>query len=314
MQDKNELLNQAIDKKHEVCRPTILFKYRPFDELTFDMLGNGYIYLCPAEKLDDPSECVTTVDMENYYDILNNTLRRECVELILNMVKPYTSQDNYEMARNMVYRIMTPDFRMRNNFLLDYSSELQEMCPNIDTSPIMNWLVNIPSLLDDQKYKPQIETLLLKGLNAREEIGICSLAESCDIEDMWTKYANNDTGYCIEYDLSEYEFKHYLFPVVYEDNKETNLIIQTVATFIGQMIFHLSNKQANVDRSQFLRLFLTKDTKWAYQKEWRIIDKAGDKIKSPNIRKIILGKNIHPADKINIIKFCNEKDILYTER
>lgn len=314
MQNKTDFLNKTIDKKQVVSCPTSLFKYRPFDEHTFDMLENNYIFLCPAENLDDPSECVTTVNMENYYDVLTDSLRRECIEQILKMIKPYTTQGNYETARNLIYKIMMPDFRMKNNFLLDYSPELQEMCPGIDISPIINWLVNIPQLLDDSQLKPQIENLLLKGLNARKEMGICSLAESCDIEEMWTSYAENESGYCIEYDFSDYEFRSYLYPVVYEDNKETNLVIQTVATFIGQMIFQLSNKQVNADRSQFLRLFLTKDTKWAYQKEWRIIDKAGDKLKAPKIKGIILGGKVPPDDKINIIKYCNEKGILYTER
>ncbi len=29
--------------------PRTLFKYRPFDEHTYDMLENGYLYLCPAK-------------------------------------------------------------------------------------------------------------------------------------------------------------------------------------------------------------------------------------------------------------------------
>ena len=303
-------LNKCIDNKEEVSRPTTFFKYRPFDEFSFDMLENNYIYLCPAEKLDDPSECVTTINIENYYDVVNDSLRRECVEEIMKIIKPYMSQENYDLATNEMHRIMTPDFRMRNHFLLDYSSELQKMCPGVDIAPIINWLANIPQMLDDPKVKPQIEALIMKGMNARKETGICSLAESSDIKDMWEKYADNESGYCIEYDLSDYEFKNLLFLVFYEDNKETNLIMQTVATFLGQMIFQLSNNQIDADRSQFLRLFLTKETKWSYQKEWRIIDKAGDKIKAPKINRIILGSKISDFNKKKIQEYCLKNNII----
>lgn len=314
MDNKISFLNKCIENKEEVSRPTSFFKYRPFDEFAFDMLENDYIYLCPAEKLDDQSECVTTINMENYYDIVNDSLRRECVEQIMKMIKPYMSEDNYELAINEMYRIMTPSFNMRNNFLLDYSFELQKMCPNVDIAPVINWLVNIPKMLDDPKIKPQIEMLLLKGLNARKETGICSLAESCDIQEMWDNYADNESGYCIEYDLSDYEFNNMLFPVVYEDNKETNLVMQIVATFLGQMIFQLSNKQVDSDRSQFLRLFLTKETKWAYQKEWRLIDGAGIKLKAPKIKRIIMGRNISLTNFEALNNICNLKSIKLTKR
>ena len=314
MNNKIDFLNKCIDKKEEVSRQTSFFKYRPFDEFTFDMLEKDYVYLCSAEKLDDPSECVTSINMENYYDVVNDTLRRECVEQIMKMIKPYMSEDNYELAINEMYRIMTPSFNMRNNFLLDHSFELQKMCPNVDIAPVINWLVNIPKMLDDPKIKPQIEMLLLKGINARKETGICSLAESCDIQDMWDNYADNESGYCIEYDLSDYEFKNMIFPVVYEDNKETNLVMQTVATFLGQMIFQLSNNQIDADRSQFLRLFLTKETKWAYQKEWRLINNANEKLKAPFIKRIILGKNVRSEDKEKMFLFCTKHNIKLEEK
>ena len=59
-----------------------LFKYRPFDEHTYDMLEKGYLYLCPAKKLDDPSECVVSFDVQDYIDIQTNQLTKYCVEQI----------------------------------------------------------------------------------------------------------------------------------------------------------------------------------------------------------------------------------------
>lgn len=310
MESKKDFLNRLIDNpSYSGDRPLRLFKYREFDKYTFEMLETKEIFLCVAEKLDDPSECVVSVDVEGYYDVVNDTLRRECVEAIMKMIQPYMSEDNYEIARNEMYRIMTPDFKMRNNFLLDYSSELQDMCRGVNIAPVINWLASIPKLLDERQFKSQIEGLLLKGINARKETGICSLAELGDIEDMWNNYAHNKSGYCIEYDMVDYEFNSSLFPVVYEDNKETNLVMQTVATFLGQMINKFSNNQIDSDRSQFLRLFLTKDTKWSYQKEWRVIGKANDKVKAPKIRRIIVGANASTENKEKLREFCNKNQI-----
>ena len=47
--------------------PKKLFEFRNFDEFTFDMLENHYVYLAPAEKLDDPFDCLTNVNLERVY-------------------------------------------------------------------------------------------------------------------------------------------------------------------------------------------------------------------------------------------------------
>ena len=38
--------------------PKILYKYRPFDKYTVEMFDNNYLYLSPADNLDDQFEIV----------------------------------------------------------------------------------------------------------------------------------------------------------------------------------------------------------------------------------------------------------------
>lgn len=78
--NKITFLNNKIDNKEATYNgPKYLCKYRSFDKFTFDMLENNYLYLCPAENLDDPTECLTSIELENLYDIENDCLSRECV-------------------------------------------------------------------------------------------------------------------------------------------------------------------------------------------------------------------------------------------
>ena len=66
---------------------------------------------------------------------------------------------------------------------------------------------------------------------------------------MWDNYAANSTGYCIEYDLSDYELAKNVLPVIYQNERETNIIIQLVGSFIGQMITGFSNGQIRSNSS-----------------------------------------------------------------
>lgn len=51
-EEKIAYLNQIIFSKFciDYKGPKLLYKYRPFDRFTFDMLENEYIFLCPVEK------------------------------------------------------------------------------------------------------------------------------------------------------------------------------------------------------------------------------------------------------------------------
>ena len=309
--NKIEYLNKRIKDKDQFVYegPKSLFKYRAFDEHTFDMLENKYLFLCPAEKLDDPTECMTTVDYGRLIELQTNNLKRECVDQIVQLIKPYTTPENYEIARSKIYRILNANGTVRPNFLLDVFPELQELAPGVNLAPLVNWLVGIPEMLDKPEIRGQIEPLIALAYNARKEMGICSLSENNDIDYMWKNYAADSSGYCIEYDMEHYEGNKDILPVIYQDERETNSIIQLVGSFIGQMITGFSNGQIAADKSHFIRLFLTKYKKWEYQNEWRLIGEANEKPTAPKIIRIYIGKNAITENKRKITGFAKENGL-----
>ena len=193
--------------------------------------------------------------------------------------------------------------------MLDVAFDIQELVPEIDTAPLINFLGSIPEKLDDPKIKEQLEKLLALAYHARQGMGICSLSALKNLNEMWQNYADDAKGYCIEYDLREYENVNLLFPVVYQDNRETNIVTNMIAAFIGQMIVGMSYGQIAADRSQFMRMFLTKDTKWAYQKEWRLHDDANDKLPAPTIHAVYFAKNMTAQNKKQMLDCCQKYDI-----
>lgn len=309
--EKIKYLNDFFNKKEsfKYYGPKTLFKYRAFDKFTFDMFENDYVYLCPAEKLDDPTECDVSFDIQDIYDIDNDGLKRKCIDKLTEQLRPFTTSENYEKAQSIINSTLNRDGTVRPNFMLDAYFDLQSLVPETDIAPFINWIVDIPNRVNDPKIKPQIEKLFAIGYNAKKETGICSLAESNDVSDMWENYASNSSGYCIEYDVSDYEFNCGIFPVVYQDDRQTNIIEQIVYNFIGELIFGLSDGQVDADKSQFLRLFLTKNLKWDYQKEWRLLGDAGQKIKAPKIKTIYIGKNASADDRQKMQEYCDRHNI-----
>ena len=144
--DKINYLNQIMQNKDKFIYngPKSLYKYRPFDEYTFDMLENKYVYLCPAEKEDDETECLTTVDFERLFDLETNNLKKECLNQVIEFIRPYLTEKNYEIEKNKILSIARQDGTVPANCMLDLSLELQAMAPEgIDIAPFVNWIVGI---------------------------------------------------------------------------------------------------------------------------------------------------------------------------
>ena len=303
-----DLINAKINRK-DIPIPSFLYKYRPFDEYTFDMLEKGYVYLCPAEKLDDPSECKVDFSFNDFYDLKSNRLTLKGIDMLLEYVRPYTTKENFQRIKSVVARTLMRDGSVRRNLLLDSWTEIQELLPEADGGSLINWLGSIPEKLNDPQIRFKFIELFSLARDARHDMGICSLSELKDCDKMWNDYAGKASGYCIEYDVKEYENINLLFPVVYQDNRENNIVTSILSSFIGEMIYGLSYGQAVVDKSQYMRLFLTKETKWSYQKEWRLLGDANQKLPTPKIHAIYLGENMQESDKRQLTKFCIKHNI-----
>lgn len=312
-ENKITFINQKL-RGQEPEVPRCLYKYRPFDSYTFDMLDNAYLYLCPAKNLDDPSECTVSFDMQDYFDFESNRLNFRCVELILEIIRPHTSEDNFNNLRSVIARTITPDGYVKRNWLLDASFELQKYAPKEDCIALVNWLGNIPEMLDSPTIRPQMEKLFLAAYTAREKVGICSLTVLENCEEMWENYTEGSSGYCVEYDMSGYEGDDDLFPVIYDDSRANNIVMTIVSDFIAQFINSMSGGQLKADRSNYLRMFLTKAEKWDYQHEWRIIGDAKECIAAPAIKAIYLGKNVSDENRQAMQQYCAKHGIVCIQR
>ena len=121
----NEFVNAWLEGK-EVEIPEFLYKYRPFDEHSFDMLENEYIYLCKARRLDDPSECKATYDLDDYYNIETGCVKSRAIDLILDYLRPYSTTQHFEIMRRLVNSAATPGGEISGSRLLMVAIDMQE--------------------------------------------------------------------------------------------------------------------------------------------------------------------------------------------
>ena len=307
----NALLREG--NLHRYFGPNTLYRYRAFNEYNLDSLQKGYVFLCAAENLDDETECMATITTSDITECSTNGVAKYFVGKLLSKIKPLCSKDDFNKILGVINKYMHRNGRFGNTQLFEAAGEISEYCPQFDEAEFINVIKNAQDIENNPQVMQQMGKLIELALAARKTVGVCSLSKRCDIEEMWQKYADNDAGYCIEYDLSNYQNSN-VFPVIYNDERETNVVVAVVSVFIGAFINAMSNNQLQGDVSEYFRLFLSKYTKWAYQEEWRILGDANTKIEAPAIKRIILGRNV-TEDNAKIIKdYCSSKSIECIQR
>lgn len=108
---------------------------------------------------------------------------------------------------------------------------------------------------------------------------------------MWSHYADNHKGFCIEYDFGADVLKEsgvIVFPVVYSSMRP-KIPYETVFFSEEQALKNVNTQNIN---ERFFLSMLTKDKIWSYEREWRILIHAQEEpmnIPAPPVSCIYLG-------------------------
>jgi hypothetical protein len=128
----------------------------------------------------------------------------------------------------------------------------------------------------------------------KDNIGIFSLSRNRSNLVMWSHYANNHKGYCVEFDLTPEKF-------IKGENYD---LIQSDVDYDAPL-------NTAYNRNNIKSFFSHKYTDWKYEEEVRFIsDKSGlHKFKEGSIKAIYLGANCNEIVKTCISEFCKSKSI-----
>ncbi len=304
-----ELGEPYSHQEHLTRFPKKLYKYRSFDDFTEDMIVNKYLYLCQAEKLDDQFECAANFSYDSIFK-REGIIKRAVIDEIADMVSNFPSSLSKNDFKKLLHKCLDRD----NNFDIKRTAAIAaERQDGLTEQEAVAVLETFGALLSgmwqNEANLKSFKSVVMKALNARKEIGICSLSETNKSQVMWEMYSHNYEGYCIEYESnSSINFQLNTFPVVYGNKRETNIIKILVGTFLESFVASISNGQiSQIDRGlDYIYLFLTKFSEWSFQKEWRIIGEANFKFPAPKIAAIYVGKKCSDENIQRIVNWSKE--------
>ena len=226
--------------------PQSIFKYKCFNELCKKDLINSTIHISTPDKFNDPYDCALSINSSNLTEYTLQTMPQQLEAVMMN-----NASDQIMMQKLIKTIAGTRQLKDRVEAMADfYYAEGGDA--NIARDKIIDFLTKafafVDKLVDQRNFN-----------GIKPAFKICSFSESHKSIIMWSHYACQHRGICIEYDTDTMRKKNnlltrLLYPVFYQNNMIT-------------MSEYITNQGDNV--LYFHQLALIKSVEWQYEKEWR---------------------------------------------
>ncbi|WP_165758916.1 DUF2971 domain-containing protein [Niastella yeongjuensis] len=230
--------------------PKSFFKYRWLTERTIQTIEEGYIWLAEIASLNDPFECSIQFDND------------ECL-------RHFYGSDQFRLT----FEIMTGQ-RLTTKEISVLSTSDKPYDEYLKICALRKIAIGINS--EEQLKKVQRRwTEIVEEMN--RNLRICSFSLNSSSLLLWSHYACEHKGICIEYDLEDVdEIRAFMQPVMYRDRVHKIGLFEEYTTM------------------QMIGASLIKSKDWVYEQEWRLTifkqkDKFPQKMKVPVPKGIYLG-------------------------
>ena len=318
-------VEQAI--YHKYCNiPNSLYKYRSFDKNEYwrDMLEEDLTVLSRPKDFNDLYDCAFSFSAEERGI---EHFKRNLDELLskLSSLHKFSSEEINILNKSENFFYLT--------LILQKEEPLVEGKNIKETSEILEKII-----LNQFRYSGS-----LFEERIRDNMFIYCFSETNKSIRMWSLYADDNKGYCIEYNFPELGVDHHLtrmiFPVIYSDTlfdsdnyinpgsvdkKFNNVLISFVDGMshndgINQPLFDFSQIENPYDKNYNNMVFcyaaINKSKEWEYEKEWRYVFPIGPitaekvPIRFPKPKGIYLGAKVDEEYREEVLKIAEERNI-----
>ena len=212
--------------------PSKLHKFKTFNVNTLKMLHQGTAYYADPKTFNDPLDCNPEIDAD---------ISLEMIEEIIRVIWPNHTLP-YAFGKTAEQVISETKHHIFNQNGDDFIS--------VDDST--------------QRYRRQLSSYILDSI--KNEIGVSgvfSLSEEWKNVLMWSHYAEDHKGICIEFDT--YWRNYYeIIKINYHGSRVMKL------SDIYKWKVH---KDSDAERTLYDQYYSNKSSDWKYEKEWRVLSK-----------------------------------------
>jgi len=223
--------------------PKRLYKYRAFNVNTLRLLTGAEVYYSEPASFNDPLDSRPTIQVDTDRMALEKLLYRMLVK---------TADKEHALKTIGNHRYMSTEYG-------DYKTDPQT------EAYYMRLLAS------------NVKELLYEELGKR---GVLSLAERWNCPLMWSHYADDHRGLCIEYDMTDNTCKG-LRPVEYRMPRSIK---------VSDLIEWKIKRSTSAERAIRKVFYFAKAPQWRYEREWRdVVSPVGSSPAPAHVSSIYFG-------------------------
>ena len=296
--------------------PKKLYKYRTCNRQNFKALKEKQIYMPCADEFKDPFDYTLNFDLSKQTEELERFFKANIDQMVFIGIQGLLKKVG---TRYSEFSLKDVKFIRENYFLEDgtcleekFEKEIVSRGKSTEVSLYKRAKEFISTFVIDNETKiHEMAESMAKKINEmsrrpREKSLVYCMTEDKSCGPMWENYADGYTGFCIEYDFSNwedkpfYEIKNliYLLPVIYLKEKPV---------FNMELFFELATRQfvfgEKIGKNIPLQIdlnkqLLRKQIDYDYEKEWRFsIKNEGNHFQPFSfVSAIYMGKDILEKD------------------
>lgn len=272
--------------------PKKLYKYRIYNINTLRLLTASEVYYAAPEQLNDPLDCKPTIE--------NDTDRLELEKLYYKMLKE-AHDKKLEAAHNAYNKIFNiDDIKLPET---NHSKEYARKKIYEHRYSATQYGKYDDNYEGELYYKENLINVIQNILY--EEIGkkgVLSLSEKWNCPLMWSHYADEHRGLCIEYDMTDHDCRN-IKAVDYKHPRSIKV----------SDIIAWKKHSIEAENNILNTFFYSKARQWHYEKEWRDINKSGVNSAPFKISAIYFGFRCDESIKTCIVKLFTGKPIKFYE-
>ena len=262
--------------------PQSLFKYLSFGERLLEQLCYKQVYYASPASFNDPLDCQPVVTADG--GISNDALEQLLAEMIRRR-----SRKEIDVAMKKLTLQEEGDTARRNALVENEAKK---------TIGILGYEATNPEIVDQTGYHHDGLTRAI-GHEMRKGYGtgLLCLSSKFDSPLMWSHYADQHRGVCIEYDVSKVK-QGSLHKVFYDTAR---------AVSANQLHDFFVSGNENTRSAIDTACLLTKSTEWRYESEWRILGPLGLRKSPGTLKSVIFGMRCTETLQYAIVKSMEDR-------
>lgn len=238
---------------------TKLYKYRSFGVNSLTELCESEVYFSDPKKFNDPLDCSPT---------LINDLDLTGVEKLMHRI--ISQNQSLEKADEKIQKL-----RYMSTEYGDYKVDVG----------VQNYYIRL--LI--QEVKRQLDDMM-------KSRGVLSMASKWNSPLMWSHYANEHKGICIEYDISKAVCKK---PKAVDYFGERGIYLSKISEYV------FKDSINSVEEIEH-KYFYTKANQWSYEEEWRYLSERQGSASVPfHLSAVYFGMRCEYSVMSSIVKLLN---------